>query len=167
MPVSNIQTSSLPKDDQPYSIEVAVEHASEVNVRRLRHVSRTMLRDHGIRRASISIAVVDDPTIRKLNREYLQHDYETDVLSFVFNSDETQKSLEGEIIASADTAARVAHQVGICTSDELLLYVVHGMLHLLGYGDITEPQREAMRAAEQKYMMRAQAEYFEPTEESP
>ena len=63
-------------------------------------------------RAEISIAIVDDQRMHALNRQYLQHDYPTDVLSFVLECDEAAKSLDGEIIASADYAAREAPRYG-------------------------------------------------------
>lgn len=102
-----------------------------------------------------SIAIVDDPTIHQLNVEHLQHDWPTDVISFVF-SDATQEPLgciEGEIIASAEMAARLGIQANWSSEDELLLYVVHGMLHLAGLDDQTEEQRLAMRELEQKCLL--------------
>ena len=85
----------------------------------------------------------------------------------VLDQNAAENVLHGEIITSADTAARVAAEIMISEADELLLYVVHGMLHLVGYGDNSSEQRIAMRAAEQKYMALAGAEYSEPNEDRP
>ncbi|MBU6387304.1 MAG: rRNA maturation RNase YbeY, partial [Planctomycetes bacterium] len=62
--------------------------------------------DYGWTEGEISIAVVDDPQIHQVNLEYLQHDYPTDVISF--DTTESDDFLEGDIIASAQTAHRTA-----------------------------------------------------------
>ena len=86
--------------------------------------------------------------MHELNRQYLEHDYPTDVLSFVLEFDETSKSLDGEIIVSSDYAAREAARYGWTANDELLLYVIHGCLHLVGHDDTTPAAKRAMREAE-------------------
>jgi probable rRNA maturation factor len=117
---------------------------------RLRQAVEAIFRESLIERATLSIAIVDDPTIHRLNRQYLDHDYPTDVLSFLLERDE--RGLEGEVIVSVDTAARRAVEFGWSTADELLLYVIHGTLHLVGYDDQTESTRAEMRAAERRML---------------
>jgi len=117
---------------------------------RLADAARRVAASEGITRATVSIAVVDDATIHDLNRRYLQHDYPTDVLSFVFERSDDAAS--GEVIVSADTAARQARRYGWPLEDELLLYVVHGMLHLVGYDDQASDARQQMRARERYYL---------------
>ena len=106
--------------------------------------------DAGYDQASISLAIVDDPAIHELNRRYLSHDYVTDVLSFVLDSSE--HCLEGEVIVSVDTADRCAGDHSGTTADELLLYVIHGVLHLVGFDDKQEEARAEMRKQEVHYM---------------
>jgi len=129
-------------DDQPHAVDRA----------RIKKAVRLILKDAGIKSAEISIAIVSDERMHELNRQYLQHDYPTDVLSFVLASNERARSLDGEIIASADYAAREALRYGWTTGDELLLYIIHGCLHLIGYDDTTAKAKTAMRAAEAKYL---------------
>ncbi len=100
--------------------------------------------------ADISLAVVDDPTMHELNRQYLEHDYPTDVLSFVLSNDDDH--LEGEVIISADTAATLAAEHHWPAAAEQLLYVIHGTLHLVGYRDKVPQDITAMRAAERRYL---------------
>ena len=109
--------------------------------------------DSGYPHAIVSIAVVDDPTIHELNRQYLQHDYPTDVLSFPL--EQTDDRLEGEVVVSADTAAQQAEEVGWPAADELLLYVIHGTLHLVGHRDKEADDVVAMRRAERHYLKQA------------
>ena len=105
-----------------------------------------VLRDAGITTAEISLAIVDDQQIHQLNLAHLQHDYATDVLSFLFESGPTFVS--GEVIVSAETAERVAAELNIAPRDELLLYVVHGTLHLVGFDDQQPAARATMMQRE-------------------
>lgn len=100
----------------------------------------------GLRSLTASISIVDDDTIHYLNRTRLDHDWPTDVISFVF---ENQAGVvDGELIASADTASRVCVEAGWSATDELLLYVVHGLLHLAGLDDVDAAQQREMRQME-------------------
>jgi probable rRNA maturation factor len=99
---------------------------------------------------SVSLAVVDDPTIHQINRQYLDHDYPTDVLSFVL--EDRLPYLEGELVVSTDTATQSAAEYGWDAQSELLLYVIHGALHLVGYRDKTPEEIAKMRAAEQLHL---------------
>ncbi|MBV8879580.1 MAG: rRNA maturation RNase YbeY [Planctomycetaceae bacterium] len=78
----------------------------------------------------LSIAFVTNAAIRKINRRFLQHDFATDVISFPLDSD-----LVGELVISADYAVGEARSRRIPVEEELLRYVAHGILHLLGYDD--------------------------------
>ncbi len=117
---------------------------------RIQRTVRAVLEDHAIRGGEVSVAVVDDPTIRQLNCRHLQHDYATDVLSFLL--DRKDGCLEGEVIVSGDTACRVASEYGWPADDELLLYIVHGTLHLVGYEDGSDAERAQMREREGYYL---------------
>ena len=109
-----------------------------------------MLRGEGIGSGTISLALIDDPTMHELNLRYLQHDEPTDVLSFVL--ERHGDSLEGEVILSVDTAATACHRFGWTRDDELLLYAVHGALHLVGYDDGCPDDQRRMRQREAHYL---------------
>lgn len=106
--------------------------------------------DYGWDQGEISIAIVDDAQIHELNRQYLNHDYPTDVISF--DTTDREGFLEGEVIASAETAHRVASQNNWQASDELLLYIIHGMLHVIGLDDTSESKAKQMRTEERHYI---------------
>jgi probable rRNA maturation factor len=90
----------------------------------------------------VIVALIDDETMAGLHERFLGKKGPTDVLSFP----------HGEIVVSADTARREAEARGIKPIDELVLYVVHGALHLDGYDDRTPSQREEMRRAERRVL---------------
>ena len=131
-------------------IEVNDEQSQLPEDPRLVEAVRRILEEASIARARISVAVVDDPTIQQLHRDYLQIDEPTDVMSFVL--DRTDDLLEGEVIASADTAIAAAPQFGLAPSDELLLYVIHGTLHLVGFDDVTPEKQVEMRRQERAHL---------------
>jgi probable rRNA maturation factor len=95
----------------------------------------------------VSVAVVDDDEMQAHNQRHLQHDYPTDVLSFLMAD---SPGIEGELLLSADTARREAAARGHPAYHELLLYAVHGVLHLLGFDDHTPGDRRRMRRAERE-----------------
>lgn len=135
-----------------FRIEIADRQTRPLAGEPLVRAVSLILTDYGYQSAEISIALVDDPSMRQLNLEYLQHDYETDVLSFLLDSDEDY--LAGQLIVSTDTAHRMAAHLGIEPADELLLYVVHGTLHLVGLDDTCEQSASEMRQAEKFYLNR-------------
>jgi probable rRNA maturation factor len=126
------------------------QSAHAVDERRLLQGARRVLADAKFTSATISLAVVDDATIHALNRRFLNHDWPTDVLSFVL--DASGGHLNGEVVLSADTAAAVATEGGWTPADEQLLYVIHGTLHLVGLDDQSEAEVRNMRAAERFYL---------------
>ncbi|WDQ14788.1 rRNA maturation RNase YbeY [Rhodopirellula sp. P2] len=100
--------------------------------------------DHG----SIGVRICDDAAIHPINREFLQHDYPTDVISFPYEL--APPRVEGELIASFETAIENASDPSnpLSPREELLLYVVHGTLHIAGHDDQSPEPRAAMRRAE-------------------
>jgi probable rRNA maturation factor len=102
-----------------------------------------------LRGRSLSIAFVTDAAIRKINRRFLGHDYATDVISFPLDSD-----LLGELVISAPYARAEARKRRIPEREELLRYVVHGILHLLGYDDRTPAEKRRMWARQERELRR-------------
>ena len=122
----------------------------DLDLQQIEILAIRILQEEGIQSAQLSIAIVDDLTIHELNRQYLNHDYPTDVLSFLSHVD--SEKLEGEVVVSAETAGHVAEHFGWTAANELLLYVVHGVLHLVGYDDSQHEPRQEMRSREKFYL---------------
>jgi probable rRNA maturation factor len=122
-----------------------------VDRRRIRRAVTAVLRDAGIAEAQISVAVVDDATIARLHQQFLGDPNATDVLSFVL--ERSERCLEGEVVVSAETAAANAARYRSTPEDELLRYVIHGTLHLVGYDDASPAQRAIVRRREKKYLV--------------
>ena len=90
----------------------------------------------------LSIVFVGPQRMRRMNKKYLGHDYVTDVITFDY----------GEIIVCPGQAARNAKRYGNTVEGELVLYVIHGILHLAGYEDKTPDGLRRMRAKERELM---------------
>jgi len=102
--------------------------------------------------ADLSLALVDDTMIRRLNRDFHHTDRPTDVLAFDYGAG------QGEIIISLERAVAHARRYRVTPSCELARYVIHGLLHLHGHEDRTPAQRRQMRAAERRLLRRLAAE---------
>ena len=89
------------------------------------------------------MAVVGDEEMTELNRRFLDRGGTTDVLAFPYGEEEGH--LEGEVVVNAEVALRQAQERSHGAEDELLLYAVHGVLHLLGDDDSTPARRKAMQ----------------------
>lgn len=101
----------------------------------------------------VSIVLADHATVLGLNRRFLEHDYITDVLSFPLGGDDAS-GLAGEVYVDLDTAAERHKEFNASFTEEALRYVIHGVLHLMGYADTTEEGRQHMRAKEDHYLRR-------------
>jgi len=94
---------------------------------------------------------VDNATIHRLNKQFLNHDEPTDVISFPL-SGKGAKTLEGEIVVGAEVARTRAAELRHDEQQELALYAIHGLLHLCGYDDTTDAAVRRMRARERHYL---------------
>lgn len=117
----------------------------------LKSVARAVLEGEGIGEAAISLAFVDNETIHRLNKRYLDHDEPTDVLSFPL-SEPGEKKLQGELVIGALVARAQAEERHHDVAAELALYVIHGLLHLCGHDDTSAQSAAAMRQRERHYL---------------
>jgi probable rRNA maturation factor len=133
------------------SLSVANPYEYELDFQALKSAAKAVLEGEGIRDAKIVLAFVDNPHIHRLNKQFLDHDEPTDVLTFPYTKPKA-KSLEGEVVIGYQIAEEYAADRGHDVKLELLLYVVHGCLHLCGYDDKTAKAEKLMRAKEREYL---------------
>lgn len=106
-----------------------------------------MLREEGVK-GEVSVVLVDDLFISRLNLKYHHRRGPTDVLSFPFDHEE----LLGDVYINLDAARRQAKEYGHNLTREVRLLLIHGILHLCGYDDQEEEKRKRMRAKENYYL---------------
>ena len=102
---------------------------------------------YGKKVGEIAYIFVDDEEILRVNREYLQHDYYTDIITFDYTEGDT---ISGDLFISLDTVRTNAEQFGKPYEEELHRVIIHGILHLCGINDKGPGEREIMEAAEDK-----------------
>jgi len=133
-------------------ISVANPYEYPLDFQRLKDAARAVLEGEGVRAGKVTLAFVDNPHIHRLNKQFLQHDEPTDVLTFPYTEPDA-KSLEGEVVIGYEVAREYAADRGHELNLELLLYVIHGCLHLCGYDDKDKASASEMRAKERIYLV--------------
>ena len=116
--------------------------------------ARRFLRRLALRGCELSIVVVGDAAIRRLNRQWRDKDTATDVLGFPAGSLATGPKLLGDVVISYQTAERRAKALGEPIQSELDRYLAHGLLHLLGYDHGTKSEALRMAAREEQLLGR-------------
>lgn len=108
---------------------------------------RKVAASHGRRVGSIGYMFVSDEKILEVNRQYLGHDYYTDIITFDYCEGDT---LNGDLVISLDTIRTNAETFGKAYDEELHRVIIHGILHLCGINDKGPGERELMEAAEDR-----------------
>ena len=116
---------------------------------------------YGKRVGDIGYIFCNDEKILEVNRQYLQHDYYTDIITFDYSDDELltgkKDTIAGDLFISLDTVRSNAEQQGTTYEEELHRVIIHGILHLCGINDKGPGEREIMEAAENKALEMAKS----------
>lgn len=114
---------------------------------------KAVAESYGKKVGEVGYMFVSDEKILEVNREYLGHDYYTDVITFDYDEEDT---VSGDIVISLDTVRSNAELFGKSYEEELHRVIIHGILHLCGINDKGPGEREIMEAAENKALMMLQ-----------
>ena len=114
---------------------------------------RAVAADYGFTVGNINYIFCSDERELEVNREFLGHDYYTDVITFDYS---TSSTLNGDIFISLDTVRSNAEMVGTTFDHELLRILIHGVLHLTGQGDKTPETKAQMTEKEEKALAKIQ-----------
>lgn len=127
------------------NVEFTLAHRTELKL-----FIEGIFKKEGKRLGGINYIFCTDRRLLEINRQYLKHDYYTDIITF---SLATEKSpVEGEIYISIDRVRDNARELQTAFSKELLRVIFHGALHLCGYNDKTKAQQNVMREKEDLYL---------------
>jgi probable rRNA maturation factor len=120
-------------------------------------MAERILGDLGHSKSELSILLVDDDEIQRLNREYLTRDRPTNVLAFAMRDGEDQHlhpAVLGDVVISTETAQREALQRDVTLEEEIALLLVHGILHLLGYDHEDDTSAAAAMQAKEEEVLK-------------
>lgn len=120
----------------------------------IRLIIEKALKDLGCNDRELSILITDDDRIHELNRQYLNRDKPTNVLSFpMTGADGIETGMLGDIVISVDTAKREADEMGITFHERIYELLVHGLLHLMGYDHEKSEKDERIMRKEEKRLL--------------
>ena len=130
-------------------IEFAAEGVGmpDFDVRRISTWIEEVAASYSKRVGNLNYLFVDDDQILVANRQFVNHDYYTDIITFDYSRGD---KIAGDIMISVDTVASNAEKFGVPYFRELLRVIIHGVLHLVGINDKGPGEREIMEAAENK-----------------
>jgi probable rRNA maturation factor len=131
-------------------VEIAnLQKHYEINRSRIKEVIEVVLSKEA-KSAKLSVAFVDNEEIKRLNKRFLDSNEVTDVMAFPL--DNKEGVLGGEIVISVETAVEVANRRKSDVEGEIILYLTHGILHLLGYNDSDKEKAKIMHEKESEIL---------------
>jgi len=141
------------KQDQNIVVQIAKNFKNiDICLPRLKKLVEVICNRFKLSKATISIAIVDDTQIRKVNKQFLNQDLPTDCLSFNLSDNGTSSVKSFELIVNAEMAVKEANLRGHSSEAELALYITHGLLHNLGFDDSTQGQARKIHDAEDEIL---------------
>jgi len=133
------------------NLHVFFEKKTILNGLYVHKVVSQIKKELGLKIDFLQINFVKEESIIKLNKDHLNHDYSTDIITLDFSGD--FNSIDGEIFISLEDAAFNAKKFKVSLKDELFRLIIHGILHLTGYDDIDLKQKKVMKKQED-YLLR-------------
>jgi probable rRNA maturation factor len=121
----------------------------------LKRIISRIVSDAGLKGGVADVIITTDGKVYEINREFLGHDYFTDIITFNYNRG---KSVNGEIYISAQRVKENAEKFGVTLNSEIRRVIFHGFLHLCGYDDRTAEEKNKMSEMEEMYLALSYAE---------
>lgn len=111
----------------------------------------SVISDEGKQTGVVNLVFTSDEYLLNVNKEFLKRDYFTDVISFTY---ENEKKISGDVLISIDRVEDNAKETGVTVEEELRRIMVHGILHLIGFDDQGEGEKQRMTEKENHYLSR-------------
>jgi rRNA maturation RNase YbeY len=122
----------------------------EINKPAVHKLIGGLKKELGINISSLSINFISEAEITDVNKEYLNHNYATDIITFDYG--ERKENLDAEILISIDDSKRNAKRYNVKFEEEITRLIIHGILHLLNYTDFREKEKKIMKQRENELL---------------
>ena len=127
-------------------IEIPINESDAISV--LEQIQK----DQNCEYESVELVYVDETEITRINKEYLVHDYITDIITFRLDDGVNLSAIEGTIYCCAQRISEQASEFNQTVKDEFLRVMIHGLIHLLGYNDQTPEEKKEMTRLEDHFL---------------
>lgn len=118
--------------------------------KKLHQFIKLIIEDLQLSLISLELNFINSEKITEINKQYLSHDYSTDIITFNYSND--TKQIDGEIFISVDDALMNSKKYKVDLLEEIGRLVVHGILHLIGFDDLTPEKRKKMKIQENRLL---------------
>jgi len=130
------------------NLSINVLKDAEINKIFIHRIVKELKKELEFDLSGIQINLVNSKEIMRINKEFLDHNYSTDIITFDYS--ESQNKLSGEIYISIEDAASNAKKYGVKLKDEIMRLIIHGFLHLLGFDDQSQKDSIVIKKLENK-----------------
>jgi len=117
--------------------------------RKAKTVIEKVIRNENMVFGDLSFIITTDDILKGINKEFLKHNYYTDVIAFEYNFENV---VNGEVYISIDTVKKNRHNYNVSLQNEMLRVMIHGVLHLTGFRDKSAKEKELMRRMEDRWI---------------
>jgi probable rRNA maturation factor len=133
-------------------ISVNTEKGINLNKIAIRKIIAMVVKDTGFKLIGLDFNFISSATMLSINNDYLGHNYDTDIITFDYSTE--TNNLDGEIFISLQEAINNSKKYRVTVDNEVVRLLVHGILHLIGYDDITVPKQKKMKKIENELVLK-------------
>tara|TARA_B100000575_G_C22963704_1_gene556613 strand:+ start:146 stop:559 length:414 start_codon:yes stop_codon:yes gene_type:complete len=130
-------------------VQVFKTSFSDYNLNTFQATISALIEDQKKEEGELSLVFCSDDYLLEINKKHLNHDYYTDIITFDYSE---ENKISGDLLISIDRVKENAKNFSVSFRQELNRVVIHGVLHLCGYKDKTEKEKNQMRNLENKYL---------------
>ena len=149
-PASPLRILEMRNSARQSGIKFHYLHPARLPVAALRKIIKLILSQHGKSLVAVNYVFCSDDYLLAVNREYLKHDFYTDIITFDLS--DTPKAVRADVFISIERVRENAQKLDLPIYKELIRVVLHGVLHLVGYNDKTKAEKKRIRHQEDLYL---------------
>ncbi|MDX1618092.1 MAG: rRNA maturation RNase YbeY [Balneolaceae bacterium] len=147
-----MKEESYPIQETEVRFNNETDHPVPLDERKVRKCVSEVARQDACSFSLVEVVYVDEETIRRINREHLDREYVTDIITFRYDDESRRIGIEGTLFCCAPRISEQAREYEPEEETEFTRVLIHGLLHLAGYDDRSEEEKSEMRGREEFYL---------------